>query len=165
MTAVKSQYCSGKDISGVSKWYSIPLYTAKIETVDIKWTIRNQNCKKIVYDGSTKCSNCANLIKNESFRKRAIQLNERKLKTTDGKLSNNNNKNLTHSERNIKLQSYRKIVTMQRKKLYNLSLQLARSKSARSKLHDKISSLAQRGDVSAICHNLHQAFESGCLSN
>ncbi len=55
LTAVKSQYCSGKDISGVSKWYSIPLYTAKIETVDIKGTIRSQNCKKIVYDGLTKC--------------------------------------------------------------------------------------------------------------
>ena len=127
--------------------------------------MRSQNCIVLIYDGSSKCSNCSNLITSEPFRKMVTRLNDSKFKKNEeDKLSKNKSLNHTNSEKNTKLRSYGKIVILQRKKIYNLSLQLARSKSARSKLHDKIISLAQRGDVSAICYNLNQAFQRGCLS-
>ena len=45
-----------------------------------------------------------------------------------------------------------------------MSLQLIRSKKSKQKLSQKISELAKRGDMTAICHNLNLAYEKGCLS-
>ena len=55
------------------------------------------------------------------------------------------------------------MATTESRKVYNLSLQLARSKESKQKLVDRIKEQAMRGDVSAIAASLHTAHERGLL--
>ena len=93
-------------------WYSIPQYTVKIVSKQMRGTIRSQNCKQILYNGENQCLSCKDLIKVDSFRKRVIRNTTSKSKVNDTRNEraiggSQNNRFLSVSEKKRKLRSFR----------------------------------------------------------
>ena len=109
--------------------------------MEIKGTIKSRSCKQIISDGSSQCSNCTNLIKIESFRKRAARVSHSRSAMSQNKqgpkLSKQSNTLLSESAKLRKLKAYRRMVENQRRKIFNLSSQLARSRASRLKMSEK----------------------------
>ena len=70
---------------------------------------------------------------------------------------------MTHSQKVSKLRHYREVCSMQKVKLLTLSKKITRMRSLKQKLGEKIGENAERGDISAIIHNLNLAYETGLL--
>ena len=119
----------------------------------------------ILYDSEkTICSFCEDLPKNQSFVKRIQRANEASQENDVKSLPGRNNGFLSDKIRLQKLAKYRKVCESQRLKMYNLCKTIARLRSSRKTLLDRIGENANRGDVSAIINDLNSAYEKGLLS-
>ena len=140
-------------------------------SISIKGTIKSAKCKKALFSGNNQCHECKGLLQIDSFRKRisrscksTTHLDQNSQKQKACCLEKKNHRYLKGSEKLRKFKYYRSIIKKQQRKIFNLTLQLARSKKSKQKIQDKIGELAERGDISAICYNLNLAYEKGCLS-
>ena len=88
--------------------------------------------------------------KNQSFVKRIKRADEASQENDVKSLSGRNNRFLSDKIRLQKLAKYRKVCESQRLKMYNLCKTIARLRSSRKTLLDRIGENANRGDVSAI---------------
>ncbi len=126
-------------------------------------TIKSSKCKQLLLNGSSQCSEYKNLPQNDAFMKKVIRSLEKTNESNKNKTQNiafgkKNNQHHKTSEKIKKLESYRALVKKQQRKIFNFKLQIARSKSTKQKISEKISSMAKRGDVSVICYNLNRAY-------
>ena len=126
--------------------------------------------------GKNISSSCLDVIKKQSFIKRVQRsttststnlINTEYIDhTTNQKknhLSRRNNKFLTHSQKLSKLRHYREVCSMQKVKILTLSKKIARMRSLKQKLSEKIGENAKRGDISAIIHNLTWIMKKACF--
>lgn len=123
-----------------------------------KGTIKSINCTQIGLFQT--CDACSDLPKIQSFKMKVRRLHSSD-KSSQHKKSNH--RYLAPGKQKSVLASLRAKYRKLRIVNINLAIKLTRCKASKQRLVDKIKKSAQRGDISAICENLHRAYEKGCL--
>jgi hypothetical protein len=173
LVKLKTSYKTGKDACGNVLWYSVPAYDSQIANKQCQGTIKSTHCKGFgSFSPSDTCTSCLGLLDIKSFQmriRRQIDDDEGTILVGQSQGSSTttnsvNNKYLNEKKVQSKLKRLRKTCKTQRLIIYRMALKLARSRAVNRKLTSKMRENCKRGDVSAICENLHRAYNKGCLT-
>ena len=166
MRHLQTMYTQGINKLGDVLWYSVPLETIITDQGEFHGTIRSTKCMKnkgqLLPSGT--CLECNDLLQTQEMKMRIRRGQKTDDSTSFPRCKSTPNKNLTETEKDVKLKVYKARNKRQRILLVRLAQKLALVQSRKKKLSEKIAEYTNRGDTSACIENIKRAHEQGCLS-